>query len=432
MSDNAYNFLHGYPTCATASEKTCQPCTQAWEVKKAALLMHGQKAMQPSAPPTVVPAGQRASPTDEPTGPWVKLVRDAWKAFCEQQCAGCKAERVRRKRVVDEHATSISKEFALAPLVTANNKPRYLASQQRAQLFARYHNTQVLWIQAEDYPIAGEVATYTESKIDQRRVTDFLKRHDQDTGGIMGLFPLVKDLPVRFTTTVDKKRKVVKFTAGTIVGWTLDPIDVACVDASTDAEIVLQKQPLMLFIKRAGEGMPQHEGLEPEVYGLKPKSADWPVGKTCKENWIKRFGFPIVPDFGATIHAVTGDQLPSLIGELDTFDATPTQDDAQKGYIVMSRVQRAENILIAQPFSPGLFRQGKLESTELLLKVLRGDVQPEGLKAEWAQIEINRKHRKPKLEDQEWKCGCWTETFHGMHMRWMPRTKCQHSSTSMC
>ena len=154
-------------------------------------------------------------------------------------------------------------EFALAPLVTANNKPRYLASQQRAQLFARYHRTQVLWIQADDYPIAGEVATYTDVKINQRRVGDFLKRHDQDTGGIMGLFPLVKDLPIRFTSTVDKKRKIFKFTAGTIVGWTLDPIDVAPVEATTDREIVLQKQPLMIFIRRAGEGMLQHENLEP-------------------------------------------------------------------------------------------------------------------------------------------------------------------------
>ena len=111
----------------------------------------------------------------------------------------------------------------------------------------------------------------------------------------MGLFPLVKNLPIRFTSTVDKKRKIFKFTAGTIVGWTLDPIDVTRVEATSDAEIILQKQPLMIFIRRSGEGMPQHENLEPEVYGLPVKNVDWSVDKTRKENWIKRFGFPIVP-----------------------------------------------------------------------------------------------------------------------------------------
>ena len=147
-------------------------------------------------------------------------IGDEWSRFNNEECPRCQRERTRRKRVIDENATSISKEFALAPLVTANNKPRYVASQQRAQLFARYHKTQVLWIQAEDYPIAGEVATYTDVKINQRRTGDFLKRPDSDTGGIMGLFPLVKNLPIRFTSTVDKKRKIFKFTAGTIVGWT--------------------------------------------------------------------------------------------------------------------------------------------------------------------------------------------------------------------
>ena len=104
------------------------------------------------------------------------------------------------------------------------NKPRYLASQQRARLFAEFHRTQVLWIQAEDFPLSGEIATYSEEKLNQRR-QDFLRRHDQSTGGIMGLFPMVYNLPVTFTATVDKKRKIFKFTHGHIVGWTLDVVD---------------------------------------------------------------------------------------------------------------------------------------------------------------------------------------------------------------
>ena len=70
-----------------------------------------------------------------------------------------------------------------------------------------------------------------------------MKRHDQSTNGIMGLFPLVMGLPVRFTMTVDKKRNIFKYTAGHIVGWTLDPVDVARVERYTELEIHLENLP---------------------------------------------------------------------------------------------------------------------------------------------------------------------------------------------
>ena len=138
---------------------------------------------------------------------------------------------------------------------------------------------------------------------------------------------------------------------------------------------------------------------------LKCKNSDWALDPPRNDNWIKRFGFPIVPDFAATVHAVTGGQLPALIGEMDTYDATPSQEDALKGYIVMSRVEKADNIAIAQAFSPTLFRQGRLQNAELLLDVLRGQVDMEELPKRWEQIEKQRRQRKCKLEDQKWARG---------------------------
>ena len=172
-----------------------------------------------------------------------------------------------------------------------------------------------------------------------------------------------------------------------------------------DCEIMLEKQPTMIFVRRVGEGIPQHEDLEPEVYALKPRGSDWAVDPLTNDNWIKRFGFPLVPDFAATVHAVTGGQLPALIGEMDTFDATPSQEDALKGYIVMSRVESANNIAIAQPFSPTLFRQGRLRNAELLLEVLRGQVQADELPERWEAIETQRRQRQGKLADQKFVCG---------------------------
>ena len=64
---------------------------------------------------------------------------------------------------------------------------------------------------------------------------------------------------------------------------------------------------------------------------------------------MKRYGFPIVPDFFATVHAVTGGTLPTASGDLDVADSSPSQEDALKACIFISRVDRAEDILVAQP-----------------------------------------------------------------------------------
>ena len=176
--------------------------------------------------------------------------RAGWDDALEKECIHCKEERARRKRVLDDGETKLSADFALAPLITAMNKPRYLATQQRAKLFAEFHKTQVLWIQAEEFPIAGQIAADNEDVLNKRRQQDFLLRHDQSTGGIMGLFPMVYNLPVTFTANVDKKRKIFKFTSGHIVGWTLSEQDEKRLQESTDFEIVLETQPKVIFIRR--------------------------------------------------------------------------------------------------------------------------------------------------------------------------------------
>ena len=66
----------------------------------------------------------------------------------------------------------------------------------------------------------------------------------------MGFMPLVKDLPVSFTMLLDKKRKILKHTPGTIVGWTLHEADVARVANSTDQEIILEHLPLQICVRK--------------------------------------------------------------------------------------------------------------------------------------------------------------------------------------
>ena len=114
----------------------------------------------------------------------------------------------------------------------------------------------------------------------------------------------------------------------------------------------------------------------------------------------------MVPDFATTVHGATGDQLETAIGELGSFAETPSQDDALKGYIILSRVKGPESILITEPFSPMLFNQGPLEIADLLLEVVEKQGLPmETLEKRLEEIETRKKQRKNKLLDHTWKCG---------------------------
>ena len=50
----------------------------------------------------------------------------------------------------------------------------------------------------------------------------WLEFHDQKTGGIMGLLPLIKGLPVRLTDHIDRNLGLYKQTKCTIHRWTLN------------------------------------------------------------------------------------------------------------------------------------------------------------------------------------------------------------------
>ena len=105
---------------------------------------------------------------------------------------------------------------------------------------------------------------------------------------------------------------------------------------------------------------------------------------------ILRIGFPIVPDFGGTAHAYCGSTMEAALGDLLPWNKKPQLADMLKAYIIKSRIRKAENLLLMQPYSPHLFRQGVLPGPQLLLDVLTGKVTQEEAKKKWKQIEKNR------------------------------------------
>ena len=79
-----------------------------------------------------------------------------------------------------------------------------------------------------------------------------------------------------------------------------------------------------------------------------------------------------------------GGTLNTVIGDLLSWTHTPTLELALRAYIIKSRVRDSRDLLLAEPYSPMLFRQGVQPGPHLLLQILQGSLTPEAAKAEWA------------------------------------------------
>ena len=186
-----------------------------------------------------------------------------------KECELCKQYREARHIVLSTTTEELEPRLAAARLITPYNRPRYYAAQNRARLFARTKNSQLLWAQCDDFPIEGQgVLTLNSLQLSQRR-RQWLRRSDDKTGGVMGFMPLAKDLPVSFTRHLDKHRRILKHTQGTVEGWTLHPDDARRVQNSREPDIVLEHLPYKMYVKtRGGDAMPQHLDLPAQVFAV--------------------------------------------------------------------------------------------------------------------------------------------------------------------
>ena len=80
--------------------------------------------------------------------------------------------------------------------------------QIRAERYGIKHELPILWMLAED--ASDELRGLSPQDLQDKRVR-WLQRHDKDTHGIIGVMPLIHDLPVRLTETIDKKLKLFRW-----------------------------------------------------------------------------------------------------------------------------------------------------------------------------------------------------------------------------
>ena len=235
----------------------------------------------------------------------------------------------------------------------------------------------------------------------------WLGYHDQQTAGIMGLLPAVRGLPMRLTDTIERGLKLYKHRRCTLIGWTLHPDEASEVEGT---ERNLNFQPLCLYLKFEGAAW-QVGDLEPGVYPLEPRSKDWFISEWTKVK-AKRTGFQVVPDFSATAHMLQGASLHAVIADCLEAGHVSRLSDMVAAYVALSRAKVKENVLITQPFSPGLFAHGPPPGPHILMRLLRGEISADRIDAEFDRLQRQSLDTSAEkdLMRMHWRCqSCYLQ-----------------------
>ena len=290
-----------------------------------------------------------------------------WQTLKEQECEACQAERLRRCRVLlsipEGEGPHTSPKFAAAPYVHPFNLPKYQAQISHAVLFAKASSRKVFWIVAQDEPRDSSV--FRNSAEAHAKQREWLRKHDKQTAGLLGVLPLVKGMPVRLTETCNRDVGAFKHATGTLVGWCLPSAELFRIAKLVEPEILLEAFPQYLRIQLSNANS---ENNVPSLFDLRPCRRTWRDGNIE----IHRTGFQLAPDFAGTAHQYCGATVGACKGDLLHWTMTPTLDSFLRAYIIRSRVKRADDMLIIQPYNPNLFRQPDLPGPTLLLARQQG------------------------------------------------------------
>ena len=340
------------------------------------------------------------------------------------ECELCSRERQRRHRVLvndsaDAHLTAdlCSVRYKDSLYITRCNEPAGAYAISRARMFAQLSNSQILWVQAEDF-MEHEAFSELTLKQKQEKKRGWLKPHfhAKRTGGIPSLLPLVYDLPLRLmSANYGSKWKALKShgvfnqARGRLKGWELHDVDAARVQSHSELEIVLFHLPKRLFVEMEGNAKGTWENLPAKWVPLPAATTTWSLDNADVIS-VQRKGFACVPDFSSTVHSATGRTLSSCVCDLGSFADKPGTSSAMEGYIALSRVEDAEGLVVARPFSRFLFQQVPAPFPTLLLKVLKGELHKADLQDRLDEIgatdptEMRRLKKSLQVTDMVFEC----------------------------
>ena len=86
---------------------------------------------------------------------------------------------------------------------------------------------------------------------------------------------------------------------------------------------------------------------------------------------VCRSGFTLVPDYASTGFMMQGETLLAEIAECGDIFSVPGMTEILNTYVILSRVKRADSLLLLRAFSPNLFRFGSPPGLACLIKHLQ-------------------------------------------------------------
>jgi len=314
-----------------------------------------------------------------------------WANRCKNECKICRKERETRWRVLGSRARAklSEKKFKDTVAIVANNDVKYDLNKRRAQQWAREHKEAVCWCPAKD---GVSLEALTEDPALPEKKKEWLQHHDKECGGLYGMLPLVKGLPVMLTDHVDRnpQKNLLRGRKGVIHSWIYADDEEP---TRTGTDVIVRKLPSVIYVyfkdaKWAPLGGPKTKGLYPIV----PVKKTWYLDKNRPVPKLKitRRQSPLAPAFACTAHFAQGKTLETAIVDLCIGeDASPLT-----GYVALSRVRNRNDIWIYRAFPASVFQRKPLFGPDLLLRHLRGE------KIDWEELK-GHCHKKRKALPQE-------------------------------
>jgi len=241
-----------------------------------------------------------------------------------------------------------------------------------AAQWARDHGQPVLWSPADDR-VASSCGLIDDERLREKKVS-WLSRHDKSCGGLFGMLPLVRGMPVFLTNHTDRSEKaLLRGCTGTLLDWELNEHEPHVPHDKDHFLSYLPKCIYVQFYEEDGDGkrVPANwsvGGMPPGVYCIAPNTEHWYLDAKASFSHmrIKRQQLGVAPDFARTAYSMQGFTLPA--GKIDLN--LSKQADPVTLYVAMSRFKKADDVLILQPFDISAFQEGVPDQPALLLEYL--------------------------------------------------------------
>ena len=204
----------------------------------------------------------------------------------------------------------------------------------------------------------------------EAKLERFLQMHDMKTAGIPGICPLFVGLRMRTTEKIVRTAQItiLKHTTCEVVGWELHEADKRHVGQRGEESFVT-KMPKQVFVQFSDVTW-QVPGCEVGVLPMEPCEHQWIINNATDAK-AQRRGYRLIPDYACTAFMMQGRTVEAMFADCGDVLTLIGLNEMVAAYVALSRVKKAQGLVLLRAFSPDLFRLGMSPGLECLLKLLR-------------------------------------------------------------